>query len=70
LVLENMTVAIGAETVFDKGQPIGSLDGARKAMDVDEFELSCVVGLGSGAAEILSCDLSTDYVRLNADGST
>ncbi|MEA2517485.1 MAG: glutamate N-acetyltransferase / amino-acid N-acetyltransferase [Actinomycetota bacterium] len=70
LVLDNMTVAIGAETVFDKGQPIGSLDGARKAMDVDEFELSCVVGHGSGAAEVLSCDLSTDYVRLNADGST
>jgi glutamate N-acetyltransferase/amino-acid N-acetyltransferase len=65
-----VTLAIGPETLFDSGEPCGSLDAARKAMAADEFTLSCVVGTGPGAAEILSTDLSADYVALNAGGTT
>lgn len=70
LDVSNVTIAIGAEKVFDRGEPSGSLEVASKAMSGDEFTLSCVVGLGHGAAEILSSDLSPEYVKLNADGTT
>ena len=66
----SVTLAIGPETVFDAGEPCGSLQAAHKAMSADEFTLSCVVGDGPGAAEILSSDLSESYVRLNAGGAT
>ena len=66
----SVTLAIGPETVFAAGEPCGSLDAAHKAMSVDEFTLSCVVGEGPGTAEILSSDLSESYVRLNAGGTT
>ena len=65
-----VTLAIGPETVFDAGEPCGSLLAAHKAMAADEFTLSCVVGEGPGTAEILSSDLSESYVRLNAGGAT
>jgi glutamate N-acetyltransferase/amino-acid N-acetyltransferase len=66
----SVTLAIGPETVFDAGEPCGSLPAAHKAMSADEFMLSCVVGDGPGTAEILSSDLSESYVRLNAGGAT
>ncbi len=65
-----VSLAIGPETLFDRGELAGSMDSARKAMSGDEFTLSCVVGTGPGAAEILSTDLSADYVKLNAGGTT
>ena len=38
------------------------------AAGTDDFTLSCAVGNGSGEAEILSSDLSAEYVTLNAEG--
>ena len=70
LDVSSLSVAIGPEVLFDKGEPTGSLDAARKAMQADDITLSCVVGEGGGSAEILSSDLSTEYVALNAEGST
>lgn len=70
LELSDMTIGLGSETVFDRGEPVGSPQAAAKAMDGDEFVLSCVVGGGPGEAEILSTDLSQAYVALNAGGTT
>lgn len=70
LDVSNVTIAIGAETVFHLGEPVGSLEAASKAMSGDEFTVSCVVGPGQGAAEILSSDLSPEYVKLNAETTT
>ena len=70
LDLGSLEISIGPELVFGKGEPCGSLDVAAKAMDEDEFTLRCVVGEGAGSAEVLSADLSTDYVALNAEGTT
>jgi glutamate N-acetyltransferase / amino-acid N-acetyltransferase len=70
LELGSLEISIGPELVFSKGEPCGSLDVAAKAMDEDEFTLRCVVGEGAGSAEVLSADLSTDYVALNAQGTT
>lgn len=70
LDLGALEIAIGPEIVYGAGEPMGSLDAARKAMAEDSFELSCVVGAGPGRAEILTSDLTPDYVRLNAAGAT
>ena len=70
LDMGSLEISIGPELVFSKGEPCGSLDVAAKAMGEDEFTLRCVVGAGAGSAEVLSADLSTDYVALNAEGTT
>ncbi|HWC13207.1 MAG TPA: bifunctional glutamate N-acetyltransferase/amino-acid acetyltransferase ArgJ [Actinomycetota bacterium] len=70
LHLDDLVVAIGPETLFDRGSPVGSSEAARKVMEADCFTLSCVVGNGPGAAELLHCDLSPSYVELNAGGGT
>ena len=70
LDLSLVSIAIGSETLFDRGSPAGSLESAHKIMDSDDITLSCVVGSGGGRAEILSSDLSTEYVALNAQGNT
>lgn len=61
---------IGAEQVFARGEPVGSLDAAAKHMTAAVVEISCRVGDGPGRAEVLSADLSSDYVLLNAAGTT
>jgi glutamate N-acetyltransferase/amino-acid N-acetyltransferase len=61
---------IGSELVFAGGEPVGSLEAAAKFMDADGFTVACVVGAGPGSAEVLSADLSPDYVTLNAFGTT
>jgi glutamate N-acetyltransferase/amino-acid N-acetyltransferase len=70
LVLDQLQVSIGPEVVFSDGEPVGSLEAAAKAMGDDEVVVSCVVGRGPGTAEILSTDLSEEYVSLNAEIST
>ncbi len=70
LDLSSLEVRIGPEPVFSGGEPAGSLELAAKAMDADEFSIGCVVGRGPGTAEVLSADLSPEYVELNARGTT
>ena len=70
LELDLVELSIGAEQVFAAGAPAGSLEAAAKAMAADELEVSCVVGDGPGSAQILSSDLSPEYVTLNAYGTT
>ena len=70
LDLSTVSIAVGPETLFDRGEPVGSLEAAAKVMAAEDITLSCVVGAGQGSAEILSSDLSAEYVSLNAQGST
>ncbi len=70
LSLDQIEISIGSEVVFDSGQPAGDLEIAAKVMGADEFTIGCVVGSGPGSAEILSADLSTEYVSLNSEIST
>ncbi|MGH2749106.1 MAG: bifunctional glutamate N-acetyltransferase/amino-acid acetyltransferase ArgJ [Actinomycetota bacterium] len=70
LDLSRVQLAIGSEVVFADGEPCGSLDLAAKAMDAEEIEVSLSVGAGRGTGEILTADLSPDYVTLNAFGTT
>ena len=64
---------IGAQQVFSAGTPIDGTDCMAKAaaeMAADEIRISCVVGRGPARVEVLSADLSTAYVELNAGGTT
>lgn len=70
LDISNVTVSIGSELVFDRGEPAPSLRNAQKEMSVDELTIECRVGSGSGRAEILSSDTSPEYVLLNAEGTS
>ena len=68
LDLARLTLSIGPEVVFEAGEPGGSLEAAARALSAGEVTVVCRVGDGSGEAEVLTTDLSPEYVKLNAGG--
>jgi glutamate N-acetyltransferase/amino-acid N-acetyltransferase len=70
LDVERTSVAIGDEVLFAKGEPSGLLAAAAAAMSGDEFTVLVVLDQGDAAAEILTADLSEEYVTLNAEVTT
>jgi glutamate N-acetyltransferase/amino-acid N-acetyltransferase len=70
LDLGKVDLAIGAELMFSSGEPVGSLEAAAKVMDADEFEVVCRLGRGTASAEVMTVDLTPDYVELNAHGTS
>lgn len=70
LDVARIEVAIGSEVVFSGGEPAGSNELAAKVMAEPEYTVRCTVGDGPGRAEISTADLSSDYVRLNAEGTS
>jgi glutamate N-acetyltransferase/amino-acid N-acetyltransferase len=70
LDLTRLTLRIGDEVVFDRGEPIGSLETAAKWMDSNEFTVTCELGVGEESAVVLTSDLSEEYVALNAEGTS
>lgn len=71
LDLADLSVSIAGVPVFDRGEPVsdGTAEAAR-GMTGREFEVVCRVGEGPGIATVLTSDLTPDYVKLNAEGST
>ncbi|HEV7675448.1 MAG TPA: bifunctional ornithine acetyltransferase/N-acetylglutamate synthase, partial [Candidatus Angelobacter sp.] len=53
----------GAACAFDH-------DRAHAYMSEPVYEIRIALGAGSAALEFLSCDLTEDYVRINADYSS
>ena len=70
LDLGRLTVRIGEEVVFDRGEPVGSLETAGKWMDSDEVTVTCGLDMGEESAVVLTSDLSEEYVALNAEGTS
>jgi glutamate N-acetyltransferase/amino-acid N-acetyltransferase len=70
LDLGRLTVRIGEEVVFDRGEPVGSLETAAKWMDSDELTVTCGLDMGEKSAVVLTSDLSEEYVALNAQGTS
>jgi glutamate N-acetyltransferase / amino-acid N-acetyltransferase len=70
LDLTRLTLRIGDEVLFDRGEPNGSLETAAKWMDSDEFTVTCGLGVGEESAVVLTSDLSEEYVSLNAEGTS
>jgi glutamate N-acetyltransferase / amino-acid N-acetyltransferase len=71
-VLEQAMVRIGPHLLFSQGEPHDDLaPKAAEYLSGREIELEVNVGAGgSGRATVYTCDLSADYVKINADYRT
>jgi glutamate N-acetyltransferase/amino-acid N-acetyltransferase len=72
LVLDRLSVTIGDANVFSNGAGLSELDlgEVRRAFEADEVGIVCDLRLGDGEATAFGCDLTADYVRINADYTT
>jgi glutamate N-acetyltransferase/amino-acid N-acetyltransferase len=71
LAIDTLTVKVAGVTVFDKGAGVeADLDRVRAAFQQPEIEVFASLGMGEGSAEAWGCDLSEEYVRINADYTT
>ena len=68
---EKLTLAIGGVRVASRGAlQIAALPAAQKKMREAEFVVDLDLGLGAASATILTCDLSYEYVKINAEYTT
>jgi len=72
LNLDRTAVALGGVSVFRKGAPTGPAARRRAArrLEASEVEVSVQLGVGRGEAVVWTCDLTYDYVRINAEYTT
>lgn len=68
---EDIALDIGAVRVFEKGVPV-TFDRAKAAghLKGKEVRLVLAVGTGKGSACLWTCDLSAEYVEINAEYTT
>ncbi|MBW2090576.1 MAG: bifunctional glutamate N-acetyltransferase/amino-acid acetyltransferase ArgJ [Deltaproteobacteria bacterium] len=62
---EKVDIAFDQEVLVRHGRQAVDEAGAARVMRQDEFSVSVNLGPGSGRAEVLTCDLSHDYVSIN-----
>jgi glutamate N-acetyltransferase/amino-acid N-acetyltransferase len=71
LALDRLNLSIGGLVVFERGAGVDvDLSQVRRAFEQSEIEIVAKLGLGIGSAESWGCDLSEEYVRINADYTT
>jgi glutamate N-acetyltransferase/amino-acid N-acetyltransferase len=71
LAIDRLTVSVAGITVFDRGAgQEADLDQVRQAFEQPEIDIDAALGLGDGTAEAWGCDLSPEYVRINAEYTT
>jgi glutamate N-acetyltransferase/amino-acid N-acetyltransferase len=71
LALDRLHLSIGGLVVFERGAGVDvDLAAVRQAFEQPEIEIVATLGLGDGEAEAWGCDLSEEYVRINADYTT
>jgi glutamate N-acetyltransferase/amino-acid N-acetyltransferase len=59
------------ELIFDRGKAVNFDEAAMsKRLEEDEVRIELDLGLGSASATAWGCDLTTDYVHINADYRT
>jgi glutamate N-acetyltransferase/amino-acid N-acetyltransferase len=69
--LDRCRVAIGGIDVFAAGQPVPvELDSIRAAFSRPRIDIELQLGAGQGSGRAWGCDLSADYVHINADYTT
>jgi glutamate N-acetyltransferase/amino-acid N-acetyltransferase len=68
---DRATLTVQNTILFRRGQPI-PFDAARASAALNAKEVNVVLSckLGTGAARVWTCDLSKDYVTINADYHT
>jgi glutamate N-acetyltransferase/amino-acid N-acetyltransferase len=66
---EELTIGLGGVTVLDRGVAAGSeaVERARRALEDRDVVVDCDLGVGTGSAEVLTSDLSPEFVHLNAE---
>ncbi len=69
---EKTRIRVGGVVVFARGRSAGSVarKRAERALEADEIRIQVDLGRGRGAARIFTCDLSYDYVKINAEYTT
>jgi glutamate N-acetyltransferase / amino-acid N-acetyltransferase len=71
LAIDRLTVSVAGLTVFTLGAGVEvDLDAVRRAFEQPEIEILADLGLGDATAEAWGCDLSAEYVRINAEYTT
>jgi glutamate N-acetyltransferase/amino-acid N-acetyltransferase len=67
-----VTIKIGDQPVFELGvrSPLFDKAAAHAAMLVRDYTIALDMGLGKAECRFLTCDLTEEYVRINADYST
>jgi glutamate N-acetyltransferase/amino-acid N-acetyltransferase len=70
LDLTRVSLTIGSVPVFSQGVPTGAVAEAAREMGGDEFVVGCHVGAADTRVEILTTDLSPEYVTINASGTS
>jgi glutamate N-acetyltransferase / amino-acid N-acetyltransferase len=69
--LDRCRVSIGGIDVFSNGQPVAvDLGSIRAAFSRRRIDIDILLGSGPGSGRAWGCDLSPDYVRINADYTT
>ena len=65
------SVWIGEHRAMERGEPTAVAEATiSSAMDADEVQLRIDLGVGDATATAWGCDLTTEYVRINADYTT
>jgi glutamate N-acetyltransferase/amino-acid N-acetyltransferase len=69
--LDRCSVAIGGLVVFERGAP-APVDSEliREALSHPRLDIAVELGAGEGSGHAWGCDLSAEYVRINADYTT
>ena len=69
--LEDARVWIGEHGVFDRGEPTAVPEKEiSAAMEREEVQIRIDLGMGEASATAWGCDLTEEYVRINADYTT
>ena len=65
-------IRVGGVLVFSRGRASGAAarKRAERALEAEEIEISVELGRGVHAARLFTCDLTYDYVRINAEYTT
>ncbi len=69
---ERMTIRIGELPIFEHGMRAAGFDeaAAHAAMEAREYTIVMDLGMGEAECRFVTCDLTAEYVRINADYST
>ena len=71
MAIDRLHLSIGGQVVFERGAGVAvDLGAVRSAFEQPEIEVVATLGMGDVDAEAWGCDLSEEYVRINADYTT
>jgi glutamate N-acetyltransferase/amino-acid N-acetyltransferase len=71
VVAEKMTIRIGPVTVFRRGKPLPfDVKAAEAHLAGEDVSVAVELGLGTGRFTAYTCDLSREYIAINADYHT